>query len=304
MAINTSTNPKLLWPGQKELWGKWYNQYSKQYTEFMDVIQSAQAFEEMQGVLGFGLMPTKTEGAAYIVDTESAGYNKRYTAVTYALGYEVTLEEIEDNLYQKASSSRMPALANSMRQTVETKAANVLNNGFSSTYLGADGVELFSSLHPNVNGGTWANEPSVQVDLSEAALEDASIAINQWTDDRGLKINASASKVIVHPNDEFNIQRILNSTLRSGTANNDVNAMKDAGSFPGGYAVNNYLSAGSGEWFIKTDVANGLTHVERKAATVDQSNDFSTKNLLVSGLCRFDTGWTDARGAYGSSGTP
>ena len=171
MAINTQTNPKLLWPGQHDLWQKFYNDYPSQYTDFMDVKESAQAFEEFQGVTGFGLAPIKQQGAAYVVDTEAQGYNKRYVNETYALGYEVTLEELADNLYEKASSSRMPALANSMRQTIETVSANHLNNGFSSTYKGADGVELFSSAHPNINGGVFANEPSTQADLSEAALE-------------------------------------------------------------------------------------------------------------------------------------
>jgi len=301
MSINTTTNPKLLWPGQLDLWGKFYNQHAPEYSQFMEVKQSTQAFEELQGITGFGLMPVKTEGAALILDNEAQGFNKRFTNVTYAMGYAVTKEEIADNLYEKASSSRMPALARSMKQTIETVNANHLNRATDSSYTGADGVELLSLVHPNVNGGTYANELSTPADLSEASLEDICILIDQAEDDRGLKALIRPEQLIIHPNDRFTATRILKSTLQNDTANNATNALQAEGFFSKGYLVSHFLTD-TDAWFVTTDCPYGLVHLERQAANIEQDNDHMTKNLIVTGDCRFSSGWVDPRGVYGSEG--
>ena len=244
MTINTTTNPKLLWPGQLDLWGKFYNQHPAEYSQFMEVKQSTQAFEEMQGITGFGLMPVKTEGAALILDSEAQGFNKRFTNVTYAMGYAVTKEELADNLYEKASSSRMPALARSMQQTIETVNANHLNRATDSNYVGADGVEFLSLVHPNVNGGTYQNELTTPADLSEASLE---------------------------------------------------------GFFSKGYLVSHFVTD-TDAWYVTTDCPNGLIHLDRQAANIEQDNDHMTKNIIVTGDCRFSSGLVDPRALYGSEG--
>ena len=300
--INTNTHPKLLWPGIKAIWGDYfYNRHPEEFSKIFDVDTSDMAFEEHQGITGFGLAPQKTEGAAIIFDDEKNGYNKRYTHVAYALGYIVTREELDDNLYEKVSSRRAPAVARSMRQTVETVNANHLNRATSGSYLGPDGVALLSTAHPNINGGTWSNRPSSATDLSEASIEDLVIQIMNTKDDRGLHMQLMPKSLIVPTNEYFNAHRILDSVGQSGTANNDANVLKSQGVFPDGIVMNHYLTD-TDAWFIKTDCMYGLTHLWRTKPVFDKDNDFNTKNLLASGYMRFSSGWTDARGVFGSPG--
>jgi len=201
-------------------------------------------------------------------------------------------------------NKRIPQLAKSMRQTVETVSAVHYNNASTDTaaYQGADGVGLLSAAHPNINGGTWSNELSAAADLSETALEDIIIQINTATDDRGLQAYLSAEKLLIHPNDEFKACRILKSTLQNDTANNAINALNTMQSIPQGYVVNRWFTD-TDAWFVKTDCPYGMTFLWRQEAEVDQDNDFSTKNLLVSSYMRFSSGWADARGVYGSMGS-
>lgn len=299
MAISTQTSPKLLWPGQREIWGDYfYNRQPSEYDKIFSVVSSDKAFEEMTGITGFGLTPVKSQGASLVFDTEAQGYTQRFTNVSYALGYQVTREELEDNQYKKVTAARNPALARSMRQTIETVCANHLNRAESSSYTWADGVELLSSAHPNVNGGTWVNELATPADLSESSLEDVCILIDKATDDRGLQVQLRAEKLVVHPNDRFTAQRILESDLQSDTANNAKNVV--SGMFSG-YEVNHYLDD-TDAFFVTTDVPQGLVFLERTAADVEQDYDFATKNTLVSGYMRNSSGVVDSRGVYGSKG--
>jgi hypothetical protein len=301
MAISTQNSPKLLWPGQKEIWGDYfYNRQPSEYDKIFKVINSDKAFEEMTGITGFGLAPVKGQGASLVFDTEAQGYTQRFTNVSYALGYQVTREELEDNQYKKVTSARNPALARSMRQTVETVCANHLNRSEDSNYTWADGVELLSSVHPNVNGGTWTNELATPADLSESSLEDVCILIDKATDDRGLVIQLRPDKLVIHPNDRFTAKRILESDLQSDTANNAKNVV--SGMFYG-YEVNHYLDD-TDAFYVTTDVPQGLVFLERTAADVEQDYDFATKNTLVSGYMRNSSGVVDSRGVYGSEGAP
>lgn len=300
--ITTQSHPKLLWPGIQEIWGDaFYNEHDEKYSKVFSVGSSRQAFEEDQGVTGFGLAPEKTQGAPFIYDTEQQGYNKRYTHVTYAIGYQVTMEELDDNLYEKVSSARARNVARSMRQTIETVDFNHLNRAVNTSYLGADGKELLATDHPNVNGGTFSNELATAADLSETAIEDIVIQMMTATDDRGLKINLMPRCLIIAPNEWFNANRIVGSTLQNDTANNALNVIRSQGVFPDGIVVSPYLTD-TDAWFVKTDCPNGLKHIWRKRPDFDQDNDFSTKNLLASGVMRFSSGWTDPRGVYGSMG--
>jgi len=305
MAINTQTSPKLLWPGQKAIWGDlFYKDPQECYSKCFDVDTSDKAFEEYTGYTGFGLAPVKAQGAALTMDTTQQGYVQRYVNVAYALGFEVTKEELADNLYMNVVSRRIPQLAKSMRQTVETVSAAHFNTAStdSAATNGADGVGLLSAAHPNINGGTWSNELSAAADLSETALEDIIIQINTAKDDRGLEMYISPQRLLIHPNDSFKAHRILASTLQSGTANNDTNALRAMNSIPGGVVENRFFTD-TDAWFVKTDCPYGMTFLWRQQAEVDQDNDFGTKNLLVSSYMRFSSKWSDARGVFGSMGS-
>lgn len=302
MATNTQTHPKFLWPGQKALWGDFfYNRWEEEYSQIFEVMDSNKAFEEMTGITGFGLAPVKAQGAAWTRDSEQQGFTKRFTNVAYALGFEVTREEIQDNLYKEVTNGRIPALARSMRQTIETVDANHLNRATNSSYTGADGKELLATDHPNVNGGTYSNELSTPADLSESALEDIIVQLMQAEDDRGLKMQLKPRCLIIHPSEYFNAHRIYNSDLQNDTANNATNVLKNKGMLPDGIVVNHYLTD-TDQWFVKTDCPRGLIHLNRSAPDVEQDNDFSTKNLLVSSFMRFSSGWVDPKTVYGSAG--
>lgn len=300
MAITTGNHPKALWPGIHAWFGASYKEHPTEYTDIFDVKGSKMNYEEDVLVTGFGLAPVKGEGTSYTYDSESQGFTKRYKHVPYGLGYIVTREELADNLYAKVSKERAQRLAFSMRQTRETVGANVLNRGFNSAYTGGDGVELFSQAHPSLNGN-WQNELTTPADLSEASLEDLLILIGQATNDRGLKISLRGMKLIVPTGEMFEACRILESNLRVGTADNDINAIKKKGLLPGGYAVNHYLTD-TDAWFVKTDAPNGMCWFDRESVEFRQDNDTDTDNAKAKSYMRFSVGWTDPRGMYGSEG--
>src|SRR3990167_11530088 len=301
MPINTGSHPKALWPGINAWFGASYGEHPTEYTEIFKVETSEKNYEEDVMVTGFGLAPVKSEGTAYSYDSESQGFTKRYKHVPYGLGYIVTREELADNLYEKVSKQHSKRLAFSMRQTRETVGANILNRAFNSSYTGGDSVELLSTAHTTLSG-SQANELSVAADLSEASLEDLLIIISDAKNDRGLKIALRGMKLIVPTAELFEACRILNSTLRVGSANNDVNAIKNLGLLPEGYVVNHYLTD-TDAWFVKTDAPNGLMWFDREAVEFKQDNDQDTDNAKAKSYMRFSTGWTDWRGMYGSPGS-
>jgi hypothetical protein len=299
--IMTSNHPKFLWPGVKAIWGRMYNQHQTEYTDLFDTFTSDKAYEEDVQLVGFGLAPVKAQGAGVTYDSEVQGFLTRYTHVAYGLGYIVTHEELKDDLYMEVSSTRAPALANAMRQTQERVGANIYNRGFNSSYVGGDGVALFSTAHPNTSGGTFANKQAVDADLSEAALEDMAILIMQATDDRNLTINLMAQSLHVAPANWFNANRIMKSVYQTGTANNDINVINATNAFPKGIKLNHYFT-NPNAWFLRTNVNNGMKFYEREAISFDQDNDFDTMNAKAKAYQRYTFGWTDPRAVYGSNG--
>jgi len=298
--ITTGNHPKALWPGVNKFWGTSYEKHPLECMEIFDVKSSSKAYEEDVETLSFGLAPTKAQGAGVAYDSHSQGPTTRYTHVVYGLGYIVTKEEIDDNLYEKVSRDRAASLAFSMRTTKETVSANVLNRGFNSSYTGGDGVELISTAHVTENG-TQSNHLTVAADLSEASLEDLIIQINQMKNSTGLAIAARAQKMIIPATLEFEAQRILGSALQSGTANNDTNALRSMGIMPQGFSVNHYLTD-TDAWFIKTDVENGLTMFDRTKLAFTRDNDFDTENAKAKCIERYSVGWTDWRSIFASPG--
>lgn len=298
--INTSSFAKALWPGIRKWWGTAYEAWPTEYTQIFDKFSSDKAFEEEMGFSGFGLFQIKPEGAAISYDSARQGFRAVYRHDTYTLGFIITKEMIEDDQYAVIGQKRASALAESMRETREVVHANILNRGFNSSYVGADGKELFSTSHPLFAGGTWSNTLAVAADLSEAALEQAAIDISGFTDDRGNKKRFMAKKLIVPKELMFEAQRILKTDGRVGTANNDLNALKTLGIIPE-MVVNHYLTDADA-WFIKTNAPDGLKTFDRVADSFDDTTDFDTTNLKYMGRMRFVAGWTDPRGAYASPG--
>ncbi len=308
MAITTGSFAKALWPGVNAWYGDAYNEFPVEYTMLFDTHSSRKAFEEDVGVSGFGLAAIKTEGGSTAYDTAQQGYLTRYTHVTYGLGFVITREMVDDDQYDVIGKKRAQALAYSMRQTKEIVGANVYNRAFSTSYTGGDGSSLIASgagtasaFHPNVAGGSWTNGPSAWSDLSEAALEQAAIDIMAWTNDRGLRIAVTPQSLIIPPALVFEAERILKTSARVGTANNDVNALKEMGYFPGGIKVNHYLTD-SDAWFIRTNVKDGMKHFVRRADDFGMDNDFDTDNAKYKATARYSFGWTDPRALYGSMG--
>ena len=301
--ITTASHPKALWPGIKKWWGQTYNEHRVEYTDLFDTDSSGQNYEEDVQLTGFGLVPIKNQAQAVTYDSEIQGFVTRYTHVAYAMGYIVSKEELDDNLYEQVSRKRAAALAMSFRQTKENIAANVYNRAFNGTYLGGDGVALCSTAHPNVTGGTWANKPSTDADLSEASLEDAMIAIMGLTNDRGLLISVMPKTLHIARNETFNAQRILHSSYQPGNANNDINVIKAGNYMPGGFKVNHYFSAAHA-WFIRNDIPGntGMKHYERVGIMFDQDNDFDTMNVKAKGYERYSFGWSDPRAVWGVNG--
>jgi hypothetical protein len=304
MAISRAQLAKELEPGLNSLFGMSYDEYTQEYAEIFSVEDSQRAFEEEVLITGFGGAPTKSEGASVSFDNATESYTSRYTHETIALAFALTEEAVEDNLYDALGKRYTKALARSMANTKEVKGANVLNNAFSSSYTGGDSVSLINTGHTLAGGGTAANRASSMADLNETSLEDALIDISDFTDDRGLTISVQAEKLVVPSELVFVAERILNSTGRPGSADNDLNAVKATGVLPGGYTVNHYLTDPDA-FFILTSVTTmgeGLKMFQRTAMETSMEPDFSTGNIRYKARERFSFGWSDWRGIYGSQG--
>jgi hypothetical protein len=301
MAISRAQLLKELLPGLNALFGMEYARYGEEHKEIFETESSERSFEEETKLSGFSAAPVKAEGAAMAYDNAQEAWTARYNHETIVLGFSLTEEAIEDNLYDSLSARYTKALARAMAYTKQTKAAAVLNNGFSSSYPGGDGVELFSTQHPLVSGGVNSNEPSTPADLNETSLEAAVIQIAGWTDERGLLIAAKPKKLIVPPSLMFVATRILETELRVGTADNDINALKNNGSIPEGYAVNHFLTD-TDAWFLTTDVPNGLKHFVRTPLAQSMDGDFDTGNVRYKARERYSFGWSDPLGVFGSPG--
>ena len=299
--ITTASHPKALWPGIKAFWGQVYDEHKEEYSNLFDSDTSSMNYEEDVQLTGFGLAPVKSEGSGVAYDSELQGFTTRYTHVAYALGYIVTKEELDDNLYEQVSRRRAAALAMSFRQTKENVGANIYNRAFNATYLGGDGVSLANTAHPNTSGGTFANKPSVDADLSEASLEDALTAIMGFQNDRGLLINVMPRSLIVARQNFWNANRILKSAYTPTTANNAVNVLVATNALPEGIVMNHYLSSPNA-WFVRTNIQNGLKYYSRVGIQFDQDNDFDTMNAKAKGYERYSFGWTDPRAIYGVNG--
>ena len=299
--ITTASHPKALWPGIKAWWGQVYDEHPEEYSKLFDSDTSRQNYEEDVQLTGFGLAPVKSEGSGVAYDSEVQGFTTRYTHVAYALGYIVTKEELDDNLYEQVSRRRAAALAMSFRQTKENVGANIYNRAFNGTYLGGDGVALCATNHPNTSGGTFANKPTVDADLSEASLEDALTALMGFQNDRGLLINVMPKSLIVARQNWWNANRILKSAYTPSTANNAVNVLVATNALPEGIVMNHYLTSPNA-WFVRTNIQNGLKYYSRVGIQFDQDNDFDTMNAKAKGYERYSFGWTDPRAIYGVNG--
>jgi hypothetical protein len=301
MAISRAQLLKELLPGLNALFGLEYARYGEQHKEIFETETSERSFEEETKLSGFSAAPVKNEGSAISYDNAQEVFTARYNHETIALGFSLTEEAIEDNLYDSLSSRYTKALARAMAYTKQTKAAAVLNNGFDTSYSGGDGVPLFSASHPLVSGGTNSNIPSVAADLNETSLEAAVIQIAAWTDERGLLIAAKPRKLVIPPSLQFVATRLLETELRVATADNDLNAIKSNGSIPEGYTVNNFLTD-TDAWFLTTDVPNGLKHFVRTPMATSMDGDFDTGNVRYKARERYSFGWSDPLGMYGSEG--
>jgi len=301
MAISRAQLLKELLPGLNALFGMEYSRYGEEHKEIFVTETSERSFEEEVKLSGFSAAPVKNEGQAIAYDNAQEAFSARYSHETIALGFSITEEAIEDNLYDSLSARYTKALARAMAYTKQVKAANILNNGFNSSYPGGDGVELFSQSHPLVSGGVNSNEPSTPADLNETSLEAAVIQIAAWTDERGLLIAAKPRKLIVPPALMFVATRLLETELRVGTADNDINALKNNGSIPEGYTVNHFLTDTNG-WYLTTDVPNGLKHFIRTPMSTSMDGDFDTGNVRYKARERYSFGWSDPLGIFGSPG--
>jgi len=299
MAISRAQLLKELLPGLNALFGLEYARYGEEHKEIYETEKSERSFEEETKLSGFSAAPVKSEGTALTYDNAQEAFTARYNHETIALGFSITEEAIEDNLYDSLSARYTKGLARAMAYTKQVKAANVLNNAYNAAYPGGDGVSLLNSAHPLVNGGTNANTPSTAADLNETSLENAVIQIAAWTDERGLLIAARPKKLIVPPALMFVATRLLETELRVGTNNNDINALKNNGSIPEGYTVNHFLTAPNA-WFLTTDVPNGLKHFERTPLQNSMDGDFDTGNVRYKSRERYSFGWSDPLGIYGS----
>ena len=302
MAISRAQLLKELLPGLNALFGLEYARYGEEHKEIYETETSERSFEEETKLSGFSAAPVKNEGSAIAYDNAQEAWTTRYNHETIALGFSITEEAIEDNLYDSLSARYTKGLARAMAYTKQVKAAAVINNGFSAGYPGGDGVSLFSTAHPLVNGSTNANTPSTQVDLNETSLEAAVIQIAAWTDERGLLIAAKPKKLIVPPALMFVAKRLLDTELRVGTTDNDINAIKQMGAIPEGYTVNHFLTDNNG-WYLTTDVPNGLKHFERMPLVNSMDGDFDTGNVRYKARERYSFGWSDPLGIWGSAGS-
>jgi len=302
MAISRAQLLKELLPGLNALFGMEYARYGEQHKEIYETETSERSFEEETKLSGFSAAPVKNEGSAIAYDNAQEAWTTRYNHETIALGFSITEEAIEDNLYDSLSARYTKGLARAMAYTKQVKSAATLNNGFSAAYPGGDGVALFSTAHPLVSGGTNSNRPATAADLNETSLENAVIQIAAWTDERGLLIAAKPRKLIVPPALQFVATRLLETNLRVGTADNDINALKNNGSIPEGYTINNYLTDTNG-WYLTTDVPNGLKHFVRSPLANSMDGDFDTGNVRYKARERYSFGWSDPLGMFGSPGS-
>ena len=301
MPISRSQLMKELEPGLNALFGMEYDRYDDEWAEIFETESSDRAFEEEVMLAGFGQAPVKSEGAAVSFDTANEAYTARYTHETIALAFAITEEAVEDNLYDRLSTRYTRALARSMSNTKEVKGANILNNAFDSTYTFGDGKELCATDHPTVGGGSLRNELSTAADLNETSLEQALIDIAAFIDERGLLVAVQGRKLVVPPALQFVADRLMASTLRPGTADNDINAMRNMGMLPDGYTVNHYLPD-TDAFFIKTDAPNGFKHFDRSPVRTSMEGDFDTGNVRYKARERYSFGVSDPRCVFGSPG--
>jgi hypothetical protein len=301
MAISRAQLLKELLPGLNALFGMEYAKYENEHAEIFETESSDRSFEEETKLSGFSAAPVKDEGDAIQYDNAQEAWTARYNHETIAMGFAITEEAIEDNLYDSLSSRYTKALARAMAYTKQVKAAAILNSGFDSNVTYGDGKELFATNHPLVSGGTNSNEPTVAADLNETSLEAAVIQISQWTDERGLLIAARPRKMIVPPQLMFTATRLLETEGRVGTADNDLNAIRTNGSIPEGYTVNHYLTD-TDAWFLTTDIPNGLKHFVRTPMSTSMDGDFDTGNARYKARERYSFGVSDPLGVWGSPG--
>jgi hypothetical protein len=301
MAISRAQLLKELLPGLNALFGLEYARYGEEHKEIYDTETSERSFEEETKLSGFSAAPVKNEGQAIRYDNAQEAWTARYNHETIALGFSLTEEAIEDNLYDSLSARYTKGLARAMAYTKQVKAAAVINNGFNNGYQGGDGVSLFNTAHPLINGATNGNTPTTAADLNETSLENAVIQIAAWTDERGLLIAAKPKKLIVPPALQFVATRLLETELRVGTTDNDINAIKNNGSIPEGYTINHFLTDTNG-WYLTTDVPNGMKHFVRTPLSNSMDGDFDTGNVRYKSRERYSFGWSDPLGMYGSPG--
>ena len=301
MAISRAQLLKELLPGLNALFGLEYSTYKEEHKEIYETESSERSFEEETKQSGFSAAPVKQEGQAIAYDNAQEAWTARYNHETIAMGFSITEEAIEDNLYDSLSSRYTKALARAMAYTKQVKGANILNQGFNAAFIYGDGQALFSTAHPLVSGGANSNRPSVAADLNETSLESAVIQIAAWTDERGLLIAAKPKKLIIPPGLMFVATRLLSTEQRVGTSDNDINALKNNGSIPGGYTVNHFLTDPNA-WFLTTDVPNGMKHFVRTAMSNSMDGDFDTGNVRYKARERYSFGVSDPLGIYGSPG--
>jgi len=301
MAITRAQLVKELEPGLNALFGMEYKRYENEHEDIFEIESSERAFEEEVMLTGFASAPTKAEGAGVAYDQANESFTARYTHQTVALAFSITEEAIEDNLYDRLAGRYTKALARSMAHTKQVNGAATLNNAFDSAYPGGDGVQLCYSAHPTALGPTFSNTPSVAADLNETSLEQGIIDIAGFTDERGLKIAVMAMKLVVPKENQFTSERLMKSTLRTATADNDINAIKSMGLIPDGYCVNHYLTD-TDAWFLLTDAPNGLKMFQRSPIRTAFEGDFDTGNVRYKARERYSFGWSDPRGIYGSPG--
>lgn len=302
MAISRAQLLKELLPGLNALFGLEYARYGEEHKEIYETEASERSFEEETKLSGFSAAPVKSEGSAIAYDNAQEAWTARFNHETIALGFSITEEAVEDNLYDSLSARYTKGLARAMAYTKQVKAAAVLNNGFTAgAYAGGDGVALFSTAHPLISGGVNSNTPATPADLNETSLEAAVIQIAAWTDERGLLIAARPNKLIVPPSLMFVATRLLETELRVGTNDNDINAIKNNGSIPGGYTVNHFLTD-TNAWYLTTDVPNGMKHFVRTAMATSMDGDFDTGNVRYKARERYSFGFSDPLGMYASPG--
>ena len=302
MAMSRAQLLKELLPGLNALFGLEYKQYGEEHKEIFEQETSERSFEEEVKLSGFAAAPVKNEGAAIAYDNAQEAYTARYNHETIAMGFSITEEAMEDNLYDSLSARYTKALARAMAYTKQVKGANILNRAFNASYTYGDGVVLCSTAHPLVSGGTNSNRPTTASDLNETSLESAIIQISNWTDERGLLVAGKPKKLVIPPDLMFIAQRLLKTEGRVGTADNDINAVRSMGVIPGGFSVNHYLTD-TNAWFITTDIPNGLKYFIRTPMSTSMDGDFDTGNARYKARERYSFGVSDALGVFGSPGT-